>query len=148
MKNYLIDMDGVLVHGRTPIPGADQFIQRLRARGVNFLVLTNNPLYTPGDLAYRLHGHLCNSQSRAFARTLQRVTQGNVQGIEYGEGLPTTLRQPIEGTLAMGLVSGDQHVGKLPGDAQMESGAKGPGKARPRAVIYPNQQAGQTASRR
>jgi lipopolysaccharide export system protein LptA len=34
------------------------------------------------------------------------------------------------------------------GDAQMESGAKGPGKARPRAVIYPNQQAGQTASRR
>jgi len=34
------------------------------------------------------------------------------------------------------------------GDAQMEAGAKGPGKARPRAVIYPNQQAGQTASRR
>ena len=53
-KNYLIDMDGVLVHGRTPIPGADQFIQRLRAAKVNFLVLTNNPLYTPGDLSHRL----------------------------------------------------------------------------------------------
>ena len=43
-KNYLIDMDGVLVHGRTPIPGADQFIQRLRAANVNYLVLTKNPL--------------------------------------------------------------------------------------------------------
>ena len=34
------------------------------------------------------------------------------------------------------------------GNAQMESGAKGPGKARPRAVIYPNQKAGPAASRR
>ncbi len=35
------------------------------------------------------------------------------------------------------------------GDAQMESGAKGRGKARPRAVIYPNQQtAAQPAPRR
>jgi NagD protein len=53
-KSYLIDMDGVLVSGRTIIPGADLFIERLKARGVEYLVLTNNPLYTPGDLAHRL----------------------------------------------------------------------------------------------
>jgi NagD protein len=53
MKNYLIDMDGVLVSGRTIIPGADEFIARLQASGAEFLVLTNNPLYTPGDLAHR-----------------------------------------------------------------------------------------------
>ena len=53
MKNYLIDMDGVLVSGRTIIPGADQFIERLQTSGAEFLVLTNNPLYTPGDLAHR-----------------------------------------------------------------------------------------------
>ena len=53
-KNYLIDMDGVLVSGRTLIPGADGFIQRLQERGIDFLVLTNNPIYTPGDLAHRL----------------------------------------------------------------------------------------------
>lgn len=53
-KNYLIDMDGVLVSGRVIIPGADQFVERLKARHVEFLVLTNNPLYTPGDLAHRL----------------------------------------------------------------------------------------------
>jgi len=53
-KNYLIDMDGVLVSGRTIIPGADQFLERLKARGAKYLVLTNNPIYTPGDLAHRL----------------------------------------------------------------------------------------------
>jgi NagD protein len=54
-KHYLTDMDGVLVSGRTLIPGADQFIERLKASGGEWLVLTNNPLYTPRDLAYRLH---------------------------------------------------------------------------------------------
>ena len=53
-KSYLIDMDGVLVSGRTIIPGADQFLGRLKARGALYLILTNNPLYTPGDLAHRL----------------------------------------------------------------------------------------------
>ena len=53
-KNYLVDMDGVLISGRTMIPGADTFIERLRARAAEFLVLTNNPMYTPGDLSHRL----------------------------------------------------------------------------------------------
>jgi NagD protein len=54
-KNYLIDMDGVIVSGRTIIPGADDFIERIKARGSEYLVMTNNPLYTPRDLAHRLH---------------------------------------------------------------------------------------------
>lgn len=53
-KNYLIDMDGVLVRGASPVPGADRFIGQLKARNAEFLVLTNNPNYTPGDLAHRL----------------------------------------------------------------------------------------------
>jgi NagD protein len=53
-KNYLMDMDGVLVRGRTAIPGADEFIARLNAQNIPYLVLTNNSLYTPRDLAHRL----------------------------------------------------------------------------------------------
>ena len=53
-KNYLIDMDGVLVRGASVIPGAVEFIDRLVANGCKYLILTNNPLYTPGDLAHRL----------------------------------------------------------------------------------------------
>ncbi len=53
-KNYLMDMDGVLLRGRTIIPGAQQLIDALNERGIAYLVLTNNPIYTPRDLAHRL----------------------------------------------------------------------------------------------
>jgi len=53
-KSYLIDMDGVIVRGSELIPGADQFLARLQARGIKFLILTNNPMYTPIDLLHRL----------------------------------------------------------------------------------------------
>jgi len=53
-KSYLIDMDGVLVSGRRLIPGADDFLAKLKSRGAEYLVLTNNPMYTPGDLSHRL----------------------------------------------------------------------------------------------
>lgn len=54
-KSYLIDMDGVLLRGDTIIPGADAFIGRLQGEGIEYLVLTNNPMYTPKDLAHRMH---------------------------------------------------------------------------------------------
>jgi len=54
IKNVLMDMDGVLVRGRTAIPGAPEFIEKLNNDGVEYLVLTNNPMHTPKDLAHRL----------------------------------------------------------------------------------------------
>ena len=53
-KNYLIDMDGVLISGHSIIPGAGRFIEKLKARGAKYLVLTNTSIYTPRDLAHRL----------------------------------------------------------------------------------------------
>jgi NagD protein len=54
IKNYLTDMDGVIVRGPTLIPGAVEFIQRLREQEIPFLILTNNSEYTPRDLQVRL----------------------------------------------------------------------------------------------
>jgi NagD protein len=54
-KTYLIDMDGVLVHGETAIPGAPDFIRRLHSEGHKFVILTNNSRYTPTDLQHRLN---------------------------------------------------------------------------------------------
>jgi NagD protein len=51
---WLMDMDGVLVHEERAIDGAARFIGRLRERGLPFLVLTNNSIYTRRDLAARL----------------------------------------------------------------------------------------------
>src|SRR6266705_2346221 len=53
-KHYVMDMDGVIVRGTQALPGATEFINRLRARQARFLVLTNNSMYTPRDLANRL----------------------------------------------------------------------------------------------
>lgn len=53
-KNYLLDMDGVLVRGNSPIPGAAEFIKKLNDLNYQYLVFTNNPLYTSRDLAHRL----------------------------------------------------------------------------------------------
>lgn len=47
-------MDGVLVRGRKPIPGAQEFITRLTQTQTPYVVLTNNALYTPRDLQHRL----------------------------------------------------------------------------------------------
>ena len=52
--SYLMDMDGVLVHEDHLIPGADAFLAELVEREVNFVLVTNNPIYTPRDLVARL----------------------------------------------------------------------------------------------
>jgi NagD protein len=54
IKHIITDMDGVLVKGSQIIPGADRFIARLQEEGREYLLLTNNSLYTPRDLAHRL----------------------------------------------------------------------------------------------
>src|ERR1700742_2509400 len=54
LESWLRDMDGVLVHELAALPGADQFLRRLRELGRPFLLLTNNSIYTRRDLAARL----------------------------------------------------------------------------------------------
>ncbi|MCU1577291.1 MAG: 5-nucleotidase [Microbacteriaceae bacterium] len=51
---WLTDMDGVLVHENQALPGAAKLIRQWRDQGTPFLVLTNNSIFTPRDLAARL----------------------------------------------------------------------------------------------
>ena len=51
---WLMDMDGVLVSEEHAIPGAAEFIGRLRELEIPFLVITNNSMYTRRDLRARL----------------------------------------------------------------------------------------------
>jgi NagD protein len=54
IETWLTDMDGVLVHENTALPGAAEFIEELKRNNRRFLVLTNNPIFTPRDLSARL----------------------------------------------------------------------------------------------
>ena len=54
IHTWLTDMDGVLVHEESALPGAPEFIAALQQYGRPFLVLTNNSIFTPRDLSARL----------------------------------------------------------------------------------------------
>src|SRR5262249_50271186 len=51
---YLIDMDGVLYRGSELIPGAESFVQELRARQIPFRLLTNNSQRTRRDVVAKV----------------------------------------------------------------------------------------------
>jgi NagD protein len=42
INSWLMDMDGVLVREETPIPGAAEFLDKLRERKLPFSGLANN----------------------------------------------------------------------------------------------------------
>ncbi len=97
-KNYLIDMDGVLISGNTLIPGADGFIQRLHERENKFLLLTNNSRHTPRDLAFNLQKIGLNIQTEniftsalATARFLHAQKPGGTAYVIGESGLTSAL---------------------------------------------------------
>ena len=99
-KNYVIDMDGVLMRGAAPIPGAAEFIGRLEERGAKFLLLTNNSLFTPRDLRLRLENSglkvPVESIYTSAMATAQFLDSQNPDGTAFviGEsGLTTALHQ-------------------------------------------------------
>jgi NagD protein len=95
-----MDMDGVLVHEDVAIPGADQFLGRLRELGRPFLVLTNNSIYTRRDLSARLRAGGLDvpeesiwTSALATARFLQEQRPGGSAFVLGEAGLTTALHQ-------------------------------------------------------
>jgi NagD protein len=100
VESWLTDMDGVLVHEGTIIPGADEFINRLRESGKPFLVLTNNSIYTPRDLHARLAGMGLDvpeeaiwTSALATAKFLDGQRPGGTAYVIGEAGLTTALHQ-------------------------------------------------------
>jgi NagD protein len=98
IHSWLMDMDGVLVQEEHAVPGADEFIARLRARQQRFLVLTNNSIYTARDLAARLHASGIDvpeegiwTSALATARFLQDQRPGGSAFVIGEAGLTTAL---------------------------------------------------------
>lgn len=53
-KGFLIDMDGVIYSGDTPIDGAKEFIHELQKNKIPFLFMTNNSQRSPIDVVNKL----------------------------------------------------------------------------------------------
>lgn len=54
MMGFALDMDGTLYHGDRPIPGAREFINGLKEKGIPFRFVTNNSSHARGFYASRL----------------------------------------------------------------------------------------------
>jgi NagD protein len=100
IRSWLMDMDGVLVHEETAIPGADRFLGALREREIPFLVLTNNSIYTRRDLAARLRASGLDipeesiwTSALATARFLEDQRPGGSAFVIGEAGLTTALHQ-------------------------------------------------------
>lgn len=51
---YVIDMDGVLYRGTAPLPHVQRFLSILTARGLPFILATNNSMQTPRQYVEKL----------------------------------------------------------------------------------------------
>ena len=56
LRHLIIDMDGVLYRGKEAIPGAGDFLDFLRKRGIGFVLATNNSTRTPQQYVDKLTG--------------------------------------------------------------------------------------------
>jgi NagD protein len=63
--NVISDMDGVIYRGKSLIPGAQEFVNRLLRTRTPFLFLTNNSEQTPLDLRRKLEGMGINGLTEA-----------------------------------------------------------------------------------
>jgi NagD protein len=100
IRSWLMDMDGVLVREEQPIPGAEEFLARVRERGTPFLVLTNNSIYTRRDLAARLVANGLDvpeeaiwTSALATARFLEDQRPGGSAFVIGEAGLTTALHE-------------------------------------------------------
>jgi NagD protein len=98
IRSWLMDMDGVLIREEHVIPGAPEFIARLRELELPFLVLTNNSMYTPRDLVARLRSigldvpeEAIWTSALATARFLARQRPGGSAHVIGEAGLTTAL---------------------------------------------------------
>ena len=93
-----MDMDGVLIKEEHVIPGAPEFIARLRELELPFLVLTNNSMYTRRDLVARLRSIGLEVPEKAIwtsalatARFLSQQRPGGSAHVIGEAGLTTAL---------------------------------------------------------
>jgi 4-nitrophenyl phosphatase len=100
IHHVLIDMDGVLWRGDTPISGVPGFFDLLNQAGIAYVLLTNNSSNTPASYAKRLAGYgievspekIINSGLATVAYMAEHSPQGTPVYVVGEEGLEEIVR--------------------------------------------------------
>lgn len=99
IRALLIDLDGVVYIGETPLPGAVAFIADLQRHDIPFLFLSNNPTLTPAQYAQKLArmglhvepGHFWTSALATAAWLHEHAAPGSPVLVIGENGLRTAL---------------------------------------------------------
>jgi 4-nitrophenyl phosphatase len=86
LRAFLVDLDGVVYTGNTPVPGAREFFQFLTATGRRFQCITNNSTLTADQFAAKLRA------MHVDVRPDQVLTSSHATAIALGDGLPRGAR--------------------------------------------------------
>jgi 4-nitrophenyl phosphatase len=96
----VIDMDGVLWRGNTPLPGLTNFFDLLQSRSISFILATNNSSKTPGQYLQKLASfgvniepeHILTSSLATAAYLKQALRNGAVVYVVGQDGLHEAMR--------------------------------------------------------
>lgn len=99
-RSVLTDMDGVLIRGTQVVPGAPEFVERLIAAKVPFMVLTNNSRLTPRDhharlssMGLKIPAESIYTSALATAQFLHKQRPGGSAFVLGEAGLTTALHE-------------------------------------------------------
>jgi phospholysine phosphohistidine inorganic pyrophosphate phosphatase len=102
---YLLDLDGTVYAGGAAIPGAVETLERIRARGVPFRLVTNTTSRSRAMLVERLRGYGFDTRAEEiFTATLAGVTLARQAG--YGVVAPFVPEAALEDMEGLDLVGG------------------------------------------
>lgn len=100
IQALIIDIDGTLWRGNTPMPGLVSFFNFLQQRGISFVIVTNNSVETPTQYQQKLADFGVNIQldtiltcALATADYLKREKEGGTIYIIGESGLRQVMRQ-------------------------------------------------------
>jgi len=88
IRYLIMDLDGVIYRGNKPLPGAREFLPWLEARGIKYLMLTNNSVRTPAGWGMPVSPDRIMTAAQATAAYLRKVApQGARVYVIGGRGL-------------------------------------------------------------
>lgn len=101
IENFILDMDGVLWHGDTPMPGFVEFFATLRSTGRNFVLATNNASKTPAQYITRFknfgveinEAQVLTSSEATGSYLAEKYAPGTAVYVIGGDGIQHAVRR-------------------------------------------------------
>lgn len=110
IRNLILDMDGVLWHGETPVPGLKQFFEQLRRSGIGFVLATNNARKVATQYSEKLAGFEVSVPPK------QILTSAEATALHLRDAYPNGATVYVVGDTGLQLAMTDRNFTLLPAE--------------------------------